>query len=254
MDNEFPGLKTLYSYKELLDWYCSSMGLKNYSYEDVEVSDNYYIRYFDDGKTNYLYIVNGDVLFFLIYTNTTQSLQKNKEDLRYINEFIRPKSGELGPRKTLPEKSTSSAGGSSSSTATQPFTNKYGTATTKCAHSGCNNYIASSGDTNCCPVHSKTCKQCGKYIDEDAFYCMQCLMGSAGSSSSSNSSYSSTGAGSFTNKYGTKTTKCAHIGCNNYIASSGDTNCCPTHSKHCAKCGKYIDEDAMYCMQCLLGY
>ena len=28
------------------------------------------------------------------------------------------------------------------------FTNAYGTSTTKCAHSGCNNYIASSGDTS----------------------------------------------------------------------------------------------------------
>ena len=55
----------------------------------------------------------------------------------------------------------------------------------------------------------------------------------------------------FTNKYGTPTTKCAHPGCNNYIAPSGDTNCCVTHSNRCADCGKYIDEDAMYCMDCL---
>ncbi len=59
------------------------------------------------------------------------------------------------------------------------------------------------------------------------------------------------GSGSFTNKYGTPTTKCAHPGCNNYIAPSGDTNCCVTHSNRCADCGKYIDEDAMYCMDCL---
>ena len=55
----------------------------------------------------------------------------------------------------------------------------------------------------------------------------------------------------FTNKYGTPSTKCAHTGCNNYIASSGDTNCCEIHSNKCANCGKYIDEDAMYCMDCL---
>lgn len=30
----------------------------------------------------------------------------------------------------------------------------------------------------------------------------------------------------FTNDYGTRTTICAHKGCTNYIASSGDTNCC----------------------------
>lgn len=55
----------------------------------------------------------------------------------------------------------------------------------------------------------------------------------------------------FTNKFGTPTTKCAHPGCNDYIAPSGDTNCCILHSNKCLNCGKYIDEDAMYCMDCL---
>ena len=121
------------------------------------------------------------------------------------------------------------------------FTNKYGTPTTKCAHSGCENYIASSGDTNCCTVHSHRCLNCNKYIDEDAAYCMDCLTDSAEDVIS----------GTFTNKYGTPTTKCAHSGCENYIASSGDTNCCTTHSHRCLNCNKYIDEDAVYCMDCL---
>lgn len=55
----------------------------------------------------------------------------------------------------------------------------------------------------------------------------------------------------FTNKYGTSTTKCHHSGCNKYIASSGDTNCCTTHSRRCGKCHCYIDEDASYCMDCI---
>lgn len=55
----------------------------------------------------------------------------------------------------------------------------------------------------------------------------------------------------FTNKYGTSTTKCAHIGCSNYIASSGDTNCCTTHSRKCLECYCYIDEDATWCVSCL---
>ncbi len=67
------------------------------------------------------------------------------------------------------------------------------------------------------------------------------------SNSSGNSSYSS----SFTNKYGTPTTKCVKSGCDNYIASSGDTNCCTIHSNNCLECYKYIDGDAMYCMSCL---
>ena len=59
---------------------------------------------------------------------------------------------------------------------TKSFTNKYGTPTTKCAVSGCDNYIASSGDTNCCVLHSNRCKNCDKYIDGDAIYCMDCIM------------------------------------------------------------------------------
>ena len=54
---------------------------------------------------------------------------------------------------------------------------------------------------------------------------------------------------SFTNKYGTSTTECAHVGCSNYIASSGDTNCCITHSNRCYECNCYIDEDANWCME-----
>ena len=70
---------------------------------------------------------------------------------------------------------TTSAKSAETAKSSKPFTNKYGTATTKCAHSGCDNYIASSGDTNCCVTHSKKCANCGVYIDEDATYCMDCL-------------------------------------------------------------------------------
>ena len=59
------------------------------------------------------------------------------------------------------------------------------------------------------------------------------------------------GGSSFNNKYGSAGTKCAHSGCDNYIASSGDTNCCTEHSRNCLNCGCYIDEDAMYCMTCI---
>lgn len=39
-------------------------------------------------------------------------------------------------------------------------------------------------------------------------------------------------------------------GCDRYIAKSGDTNCCTTHSRKCLNCYCYIDSDAMYCMEC----
>ncbi len=71
--------------------------------------------------------------------------------------------------------SGSSASGGSSNRSTTSFTNKYGTATTTCAHRGCTKYIASSGDTNCCSTHSNRCGECRCYIDEDATFCMSCL-------------------------------------------------------------------------------
>ena len=82
--------------------------------------------------------------------------------------------------------SSSSSGNNTTSqkqATTTPFTNAYGTPTTKCAHVGCNNYIASSGDTNCCTKHSHRCLSCGKYIDEDATYCMSCISKSLDSTS-----------------------------------------------------------------------
>lgn len=70
---------------------------------------------------------------------------------------------------------------SSSSYKSSSFTNSYGTPTTLCAHPGCTNYISSTGDTNCCTVHSRKCLQCGKYIDEDALYCISCIKAALGS-------------------------------------------------------------------------
>ena len=158
------------------------------------------------------------------------------------------------PTKQPMAKSTTSSLESSSSSSTSSFTNAFGTATTKCAHPGCNNLIASSGDTNCCTTHSKKCLECGKYIDEDATYCISCIEKAATASKNSTSSSttsSSSSSGSFTNAYGSPTTKCAYPGCNKPVASSGDTNCCAAHSNHCLNCGKLIDSDAMYCMSCL---
>ena len=72
---------------------------------------------------------------------------------------------------------TSSGSRSSGKTPSGPFTNAFGSPTTICAHPGCNNYIASSGDTNCCTVHSSKCLTCGKYIDEGTSYCTNCRAG-----------------------------------------------------------------------------
>lgn len=65
----------------------------------------------------------------------------------------------------------------------------------------------------------------------------------------------------FRNYYGTPTTKCSDrwfneetlsfVHCDKYIAKTGDTRYCEEHSHKCGECYCYIDQDAMYCMDCL---
>lgn len=55
----------------------------------------------------------------------------------------------------------------------------------------------------------------------------------------------------FTNSFGTPTTICARAGCNEYIASSGDTHNCETHSGRCIGCNIFIDGDALMCLSCI---
>ncbi len=160
------------------------------------------------------------------------------------------------------------------------FSNKFGTPTTVCAVQGCSSYIAANGDTNCCFVHSDMCSVCNCLIDGGTTICYACKEkgdtvpedtteaaetpsqeitssreneSEADREPSSSVSSEGTPSGTFTNKYGTPTTKCAKVGCNNYIASSGDSNCCTSHSNKCLQCNCYIDGDAMYCMSCLTG-
>ena len=113
------------------------------------------------------------------------------------------------------------------STNRQKFTNAYGTPTTKCAHYGCNNYIASSGDTNCCTVHSNKCADCGKYIDEDAMYCMSCLNKAAGSTSQSTKPSSGN--------------KSSSGGCQ-YKYMDGSVCGAPTRDKNSNFCEKHFNE------------
>ncbi|MDO5478958.1 MAG: hypothetical protein Q4G23_07325 [Clostridia bacterium] len=132
-----------------------------------------------------------------------------------------------------------------------------------CKASGCNNRSYEGGSY--CISHTCSSYSCYNYASDDYCSAHKCIkqgcdderesgssycdshQPSSGSTYSGGSSYS----GAFTNKYGSRTTICAHYGCNNYIASSGDTNCCTTHSMRCGNCGCYIDEDALYCMRCL---
>lgn len=105
-----------------------------------------------------------------------------------VNNALDPKTYPYPPVETIIEKTSTN---SSTQSSTVSFTNKFGTATTICAHSSCNNYIATSGDTNCCTTHSRKCLECDDYIDEDATYCISCLEDSIKPSANSNSSYSS---------------------------------------------------------------
>ena len=202
------------------------------------------------GKT---YVITGvcSVAFAVLLSGVCFCFADKSE----IENLIRP--GDMVEASTTEavEESTEKKNNSSSvnSSGSGSFSNKYGTRTTKCAISDCENYIAKSGDTNCCTDHSNKCAECYCYIDSDAMYCMDCISGALDDdddgaySDDNDSSYS----GSFGNKYGTSSTKCAIASCDNNIASSGDTNCCAVHSNKCAECYCYIDSDAMYCMDCL---
>lgn len=139
--------------------------------------------------------------------------------------------------KSSSEESYSYNSNSKSSNESSSFTNEYGTSTTKCAHSGCTNYIASSGDTNCCTTHSKKCLECGKYIDEDALYCMSCISAAATKGSSSSSSYSSSSYSS--SSISSSKNKC------HYTDSSGKEICsdtCASGSNFCSYHTKYLTD------------
>ncbi|MBR5273572.1 MAG: hypothetical protein IKU25_09340, partial [Clostridia bacterium] len=55
------------------------------------------------------------------------------------------------------------------------FTNIYGSYYSTCMVDGCNSYVATSGATHCCVIHSARCGNCNCFIDGDAMYCMPCL-------------------------------------------------------------------------------
>ena len=119
---------------------------------------------------------------------------------------------------------------SNDNTYSTAFTNKYGTPTTKCAHSGCSNYIASSGDTKNCAVHSNRCKECSCFIDEDATWCMDCLMKAANSSQNGSSSSSSGSGNSSKGPYHSSNVKDDGMG-PYYCYGKGNT--CPNKTYNC---------------------
>ena len=104
-------------------------------------------------------------LMFVMTACSSQSSQVDSETT------VKAESADSTEKNTTEKNSTTTG----NKTNSDSFSNEYGTASTKCAHPGCNNNIASSGDTNCCTVHSNRCLDCNKYIDEDAMYCMDCL-------------------------------------------------------------------------------
>ena len=65
----------------------------------------------------------------------------------------------------------------------------------------------------------------------------------------------SAASGTYT-KTGLKVTtspeRCLHSGCTNMAASTGDSFYCENHSNKCIDCGKYIDEDALLCLNCIV--
>ena len=108
----------------------------------------------------------------------------------------RETTGETSKETVKKETTSQNSAANKDTTKSTSFTNKYGTPTTKCAHSGCDNYIASSGDTNCCTKHSHKCLECGKYIDEDATWCMDCIKNALSTEKESSTSKTGSNSGS----------------------------------------------------------
>lgn len=130
----------------------------------------------------YCFLPTIEAVFILSKWHVSDSSSEIDDDtfLKIVNSVQLP---ELNV-EDKPEKNT----GSSSSSSSSGFSNKYGTANTTCAVSGCNRSIASSGDTNCCASHSNKCGNCGCYIDGDAMFCMSCISSSFEENSKSSSS------------------------------------------------------------------
>jgi len=136
----------------------------------------------------------------LILANVCGFSLENKDDMMYISKdgelcslMMAGNDDEYGYflQISFPSNGKATSSQTASVNSTSVFSNKYGTATTKCAISGCDNYIASSGDSNCCASHSNRCLNCNCYIDGDAMYCMSCLTASSTKSSSNTTKPSS---------------------------------------------------------------
>lgn len=121
----------------------------------------------------YCYLPSTTTVFILSKWHMSGSSSEIDDDtfLKVVNSIQMPELN-VTDESSTPSGNTYSPG----------FTNKYGTADTKCAYSGCNSKIATTGDTNCCIDHSNNCLNCGCYIDSDAMYCMSCLSGSTSGS------------------------------------------------------------------------
>ena len=117
--------------------------------------------------------------------------------------------------------------------------------------SGCSSSSSGTKQTETAKVTEATTEKQNTTVAATEAEKKESTTSSTSKTSSSSSSTKKPSSTSFTNKYGTATTKCAKEGCNNYIASSGDTAYCTTHSNRCLECNKYIDGDAMYCLDCL---
>lgn len=227
-----------------------------YSYSNHFITTGTYARYDGDGQYDYFLLKSksvkefdsdkGDYVETQLTESTTYIVVMLDEDTLEYAEFDalsgRIKDNDSGgdiPRIfskagesiSIDQDSKSDSAQDSKSSTKDSFTNEYGSATTKCAHSGCNNYIASSGDTNCCTVHSNKCANCGKYIDEDAMYCMDCLSSSIKSQTSdkSNQKTTSNDAGG--------TGKCKYKEGGKYVCNNSATN-----GQLCQKHYKYLND------------
>lgn len=152
-----------------------------------------------DGRTNYYYFTKGGYVYYMASKITpTQSsftgeyMMATQYNLDSFNENLRAKVGgfyspvlrrdfnftvKVTDSGDLEMKITDASGKETGAgNGTYYKTNQVIDTTPKlCLHSGCTNTAVTTGDSVYCLIHSNNCMICGKYIDEDALLCLNCI-------------------------------------------------------------------------------
>lgn len=142
----------------------------------------------------YLYFANNDYLYYMgSKQKVTQSSFTNEHlistsyELGDYNRQTRAKEGKFycipikddfhySITKTVDGEMTLNIEGQTIGGAYHKLGEKVDLTPIQCLHSGCTNKAVTTGDSIYCESHSNKCTECGKYIDEDAIFCLNCIV------------------------------------------------------------------------------